>query len=225
MRLKRWLLFGLLLLVSVFSYNWQTKNLSVFTTLPIMNKIIVIDAGHGGYDPGKPGKYGKDEDELNLEIAQKLKELIEHTGGIAVMIREDDSLSDSSLSKDLKNRVLKANQVEGDVLISIHQNSFSQSKYKGAQVFYQQNSEKGKLLAELIQEELRKTLDPNNDRMAKSSNSYYILRNAKMPAVIVECGFMSNPGEERLLNDPNYQYKIAWAIYKGIIAYFQKTSE
>ncbi|KUK08326.1 MAG: N-acetylmuramoyl-L-alanine amidase, partial [Caldanaerobacter subterraneus] len=61
--------------------------------------------------------------------------------------------------------------------------------------------------------------------MAKSSNSYYILRNAKMPAVIVECGFMSNPGEERLLNDPNYQYKIAWAIYKGIIAYFQKTSE
>ncbi|MEQ2128951.1 N-acetylmuramoyl-L-alanine amidase CwlD [Caldanaerobacter subterraneus KAk] len=225
MRLKRWLLFGLLLLVSVFSYNWQTKNLSVFTTLPIMNKVIVIDAGHGGYDPGKPGKHGKDEDELNLEIAQKLKELIEHTGGIAVMIREDDSLSDSSLSKDLKNRVLKANQVEGDVLISIHQNSFSQSKYKGAQVFYQQNSEKGKLLAELIQEELRKTLDPNNDRMAKSSNSYYILRNAKMPAVIVECGFMSNPEEERLLNDPNYQYKIAWAIYKGIIAYFQKTSE
>jgi len=224
-RLKRWLLFGLLLLVSVFSYNWQTKNLSVFTTLPIMNKVIVIDAGHGGYDPGKPGKHGKDEDELNLEIAQKLKELIEHTGGIAVMIREDDSLSDSSLSKDLKNRVLKANQVEGDVLISIHQNSFSQSKYKGAQVFYQQNSEKGKLLAELIQEELRKTLDPNNDRMAKSSNSYYILRNAKMPAVIVECGFMSNPEEERLLNDPNYQYKIAWAIYKGIIAYFQKTSE
>ncbi|MGB9780747.1 MAG: N-acetylmuramoyl-L-alanine amidase CwlD [Caldanaerobacter sp.] len=212
-------------MISIFTYSWNTKNVFVFNTLPIMNKIIVIDAGHGGHDPGKPGKYGKNEDDLNLEIAQKLKELIEHTGGIVIMTREDDSLSDSSLSKDLKNRVLKANQLEGDVLISIHQNSFPQPKYKGAQVFYQQNSEKGKLLAESIQEELKRTLDPNNDRMAKSSNSYYILRNAKMPAVIVECGFMSNPEEERLLNDPNYQYKIAWAIYKGIINYFQKISE
>jgi len=212
------------LIVGLYSFK-KGYYIAAFKTVPIMNKVIVIDAGHGGPDPGKPGKYGKDEDELNLEIAQKLRELIEESGGIVVMTREDDTLSDSSLSKDLKNRVVKANEVIADVLISIHLNSFSQSKYKGAQVFYQNNSEKGKLLAELIQQELRNTLDPNNDRMAKSSNSYYLLRNAKMPAVIVECGFMSNPEEEKLLNDENYQYKIAWAIYKGLIHYFQKVSE
>jgi len=212
------------LIVGLYSFK-KGYYISVFKTVPIMNKVVVIDAGHGGPDPGKPGKYGKDEDELNLEIAQKLRELIEESGGIVVMTREDDTLSDSSLSKDLKNRVVKANEVIADVLISIHLNSFSQSKYKGAQVFYQNNSEKGKLLAELIQQELRNTLDPDNDRMAKSSNSYYLLRNAKMPAVIVECGFMSNPEEEKLLNDEKYQYKIAWAIYKGLIHYFQKVSE
>ena len=223
---KRWLMFLLIvsLIVGLYSFK-KGYYIAAFKTVPIMNKVIVIDAGHGGPDPGKPGKYGKDEDELNLEIAQKLRELIEESGGIVVMTREDDTLSDSSLSKDLKNRVVKANEVIADVLISIHLNSFSQSKYKGAQVFYQNNSEKGKLLAELIQQELRNTLDPNNDRMAKSSNSYYLLRNAKMPAVIVECGFMSNPEEEKLLNDENYQYKIAWAIYKGLIHYFQKVSE
>ncbi|KHO63358.1 N-acetylmuramoyl-L-alanine amidase [Thermoanaerobacter sp. YS13] len=223
---KRWMMFLLIvsLIVGLYSFK-KGYYITAFKTVPIINKVIVIDAGHGGPDPGKPGKYGKDEDELNLEIAQKLRELIEESGGIVVMTREDDTLSDSSLSKDLKNRVVKANEVIADVLISIHLNSFSQSKYKGAQVFYQNNSEKGKLLAELIQQELRNTLDPNNDRMAKSSNSYYILRNAKMPAVIVECGFMSNPEEEKLLNDENYQYKIAWAIYKGLIHYFQKVSE
>jgi N-acetylmuramoyl-L-alanine amidase len=223
---KRWMMFLLIvsLIVGLYSFK-KGYYIAAFKTVPIMNKVIVIDAGHGGPDPGKPGKYGKDEDELNLEIAQKLRELIEESGGIVVMTREDDTLSDSSLSKDLKNRVVKANEVIADVLISIHLNSFSQSKYKGAQVFYQNNSEKGKLLAELIQQELRNTLDPNNDRMAKSSNSYYLLRNAKMPAVIVECGFMSNPEEEKLLNDGNYQYKIAWAIYKGLIHYFQKVSE
>ncbi|GAB6118420.1 N-acetylmuramoyl-L-alanine amidase CwlD [Thermoanaerobacter brockii subsp. lactiethylicus] len=223
---KRWMMFLLIvsLIVGLYSFK-KGYYIAAFKTVPIMNKVVVIDAGHGGPDPGKPGKYGKDEDELNLEIAQKLRELIEESGGIVVMTREDDTLSDSSLSKDLKNRVVKANEVIADVLISIHLNSFSQSKYKGAQVFYQNNSEKGKLLAELIQQELRNTLDPNNDRMAKSSNSYYLLRNAKMPAVIVECGFMSNPEEEKLLNDENYQYKIAWAIYKGLIHYFQKVSE
>ena len=223
---KRWMMFLLIvsLIVGLYSFK-KGYYIAVFKTVPIMNKVVVIDAGHGGPDPGKPGKYGKDEDELNLEIAQKLRELIEESGGIVVMTREDDTLSDSSLSKDLKNRVVKANEVVAEVLISIHLNSFSQSKYKGAQVFYQNNSEKGKLLAELIQQELRNTLDPDNDRMAKSSNSYYILRNAKMPAVIVECGFMSNPEEEKLLNDEKYQYKIAWAIYKGLIHYFQKVSE
>ncbi|EMT38259.1 N-acetylmuramoyl-L-alanine amidase [Thermoanaerobacter thermohydrosulfuricus] len=223
---KRWMMFLLIvsLIVGLYSFK-KGYYIAAFKTVPIMNKVVVIDAGHGGPDPGKPGKYGKDEDELNLEIAQKLRELIEESGGIVVMTREDDTLSDSSLSKDLKNRVVKANEVIADVLISIHLNSFSQSKYKGAQVFYQNNSEKGKLLAELIQQELRNTLDPDNDRMAKSSNSYYLLRNAKMPAVIVECGFMSNPEEEKLLNDEKYQYKIAWAIYKGLIHYFQKVSE
>jgi len=222
MILKRFVLFIIILSIGVFSYISNYSKVYVFKYVPIMNKIIVIDAGHGGNDPGKPGVHGKDEDELNLEIALKLREIIEQSGGIVVMTREADELSDTNLNKDLKNRVEKANENMGDIFISIHLNSFSQSKYKGAQVFYQNNSTKGKVLAEKIQEELRKTLDSNNDRMAKSSNSYYVLRNAKMPAVIVECGFMSNPEEERLLNNKDYQYKIAWAIYKGIIGYFKE---
>lgn len=222
MCLKRLVLLIIIIGIGIFSYTMHSKSIKIFNVVPIMNKIIIIDAGHGGDDPGKPGTLGKNEDELNLEIAMKLRELIEESGGIAVMTREDDALSDSSLMKDLKNRVYKGNDSMGDIFISIHLNSFTQSQYKGAQVFYQNNSKRGKFLAETIQDELKKTLDPGNDREAKSSNSYFVLRHAKMPAVIVECGFMSNPYEEKLLNDKNYQYKIAWGIYKGIIRYFKE---
>lgn len=224
MKLKWFVLIVFIIVTGILAYVVYNRSIRTFNTVPIMNRVIIIDPGHGGNDPGKPGVYGKNEDELNLEIASKLKELIEESGGIVVMTREDDTLSDSSLMKDLKNRVYKGNNSMGDIFISIHLNSFTQSKYKGAQVFYQNNSEKGKLLAELIQDELRKTLDPGNNREAKSSKSYFVLRHAKMPAVIVECGFMSNPQEERLLNDKNYQYKIVWGIYKGIIRYFKETS-
>ncbi|AST57980.1 N-acetylmuramoyl-L-alanine amidase [Thermoanaerobacterium thermosaccharolyticum] len=224
MKPNRYLLLAGLMLLLVFLISFLNKSIETINYIPVMNKIVVIDAGHGGNDPGKPGKYGKDEDELNLEIASKLKNLIEESGGIALMTREDDALTDSDIMKDLKNRVYAGNNVKGDILLSIHLNSFPDPKYKGAQVFYQKNSKEGKLLAEVIQDELRKTLDPNNDRMAKETSTFYILRHAKMPAVIIECGFMSNPEEEKLLNDEKYQYKIAWAIFKGILRYFKENS-
>lgn len=212
-----------LITIIILNFLFQ-KSIETFHHIPIMNKIIIIDPGHGGGDPGKPGKYGKHEDELNLEIATKLRDLVDESGGISLMTREDDSLSDNNLMKDLKNRVLLGNNIKGDIFISIHLNSYPETQYKGAQVFYQKNSPQGKLLAKLIQDELKKTLDPKNDRMAKETSTFFVLRHAKMPAVIVECGFMSNPGEERLLNDKKYQYRIAWAIYKGISRYFKETA-
>ncbi|SNX54425.1 N-acetylmuramoyl-L-alanine amidase CwlD [Thermoanaerobacterium sp. RBIITD] len=224
MRINKYMILAFVLFILILLNNVLNKSIETLTYIPVMNKIIIIDAGHGGNDPGKPGKSGKDEDELNLAIATKLKDLIEESGGIVLMTREDDTLSDSNLMKDLKNRVYAGNDVKGDIFISIHLNSFPESQYKGAQVFYQKNSEKGKLLAEIIQDELKKTLDTNNERMAKETSTFFILRHAKMPAVIVECGFMSNPEEERLLNDDKYQYKVAWAIYKGILRYFKESS-
>ncbi|QSZ27239.1 N-acetylmuramoyl-L-alanine amidase CwlD [Aceticella autotrophica] len=223
MKVNKYILIAFLFFCTSLVYSCLNKSIEIFNKLPISNKIIIIDAGHGGGDPGKPGKYGKNEDELNLEIATKLKELIEESGGVAVMTRQGDPLSDN-LMQDLKNRVKKGNNANGEVFISIHQNSFPQEQYKGAQVFYHKNSEKGKFLAEILQKELKNTLDESNDRMPKETSTFYILRNAKMPAVIVECGFMSNPEEEKLLNDKKYQYKIAWAIYKGLMRYFNEIS-
>ncbi|MEG6567723.1 N-acetylmuramoyl-L-alanine amidase CwlD [Thermoanaerobacterium saccharolyticum] len=226
MQMKRYrgFLLATIVLMFIALLTFLGKTVETVNQIPLMNRIVIIDAGHGGSDPGKPGKYGEDEDKLNLKIALKLKDLIEESGGITLMTREDDTLSDKDIMKDLKNRVHAGNDVKGDILLSIHLNSFPDPRYKGAQVFYQKNSKEGKLLAELIQDELRKTLDPNNDRMAKETSTFYILRHAKMPAVIIECGFMSNPEEERLLNDENYQYKIAWAIYKGVNRYFKEKS-
>ena len=116
------------------------------------------------------------------------------------------------------------NESGGDLLISIHQNAFPSADAKGAQVFYHKSSKKGKLLAECLQINLKERVDGNNHRQAKENDSYYILRTTEIPAVIVECGFLTNQEEEKLLNDAGYQEKLAWAIYCGILDYFEKSS-
>ena len=113
------------------------------------------------------------------------------------------------------------NGSEGDMLISIHQNSFPQGSAKGAQVFYHNDSEKGKVLAEIIQNKFIEYVDSENTRQAKANTDYYILKNTKMVSAIVECGFLSNSAEEKMLNTDEYQSKVAWAIYMGIIEYFE----
>jgi len=197
---------------------------------PMKNKVIVIDPGHGGMDPGASGKTGVTEDKINLKISLKLSRLVEQSGGVAILTRVDDKglYTDgnakvrSKKNEDLRKRNDIINNSGADVFISIHLNSFPQAKYYGAQTFYQKGSSEGKRLAEFIQEELKGNIENKNHRMAKSINTIFLLKDKPMPSALVECGFLSNPEEERLLQDDKYQDKIAWAIFVGIARFLEQ---
>ena len=191
---------------------------------PMMDATIVLDAGHGGWDPGKTGERGANEKDLNLAVAEKLAEYLELGGANVILTRSSDDALGSGKKGDMAERKRIANESHADALVSIHQNAFPSAKAKGAQVFYHKSSEKGKVLAECVQESLRNRVDGSNQRQAKENKSYYILRTTEIPAVIVECGFLSNAEEEKLLNDAGYQEKLAWAIYCGVLDYFEKIS-
>ncbi|MFV0313890.1 MAG: N-acetylmuramoyl-L-alanine amidase [Anaerotignum sp.] len=188
--------------------------------LPVNQKVVVLDAGHGGWDPGKTGRVGEDEKILNLAIMVKLQQYLEQGGATVLVTRATDEALGSRKVSDMAERQKIANESDGDILISIHQNAFPSSSERGAQVFYYKSSEDGKRLAELIQESLKANVDGDNKRKAKQNQDYYILRTTQIPSVIVECGFLSNSHEESLLNDDAYQDKIAWGMYLGIIEYF-----
>ena len=217
----------LMLLISI---GFISKSTTAAFSLPIRSTVVVIDAGHGGRDPGASGRGGVTEEEVNLKIALKLRRLIEQGGGTAIMIREDDSglyteggnVTGTRKSEDLKNRHALINSCGADILISIHLNSFPQSQYYGAQTFYMKDEDKSRKLAENIQKELIKVLDRGNHRKAKAVDSIYILKNNNMPGALVECGFLSNSEEEQLLDDEHYQEKIAWSIFVGVIKYLEE---
>jgi N-acetylmuramoyl-L-alanine amidase len=200
----------------------------IWTTVPpgaIAGKVVVIDPGHGGIDPGCVGKSGIKEKEIVLPVAKYLSiELRKHNIRTILTREEDKSLAengDPRLSwkrRDLGARVDIANQAQADLFISIHANSFPESIWSGAQTFYNGQSSDSKLLAESIQDSLVRALGPNRRRALAAD--YRVLRESKMPASVVEIGFLSNPREETLLSDPSYQRKAASAIASGIIAYF-----
>lgn len=218
------------ILVLLMSIGFIGKSTAAVFSIPIRSTVVVIDAGHGGRDPGASGRSGITEENVNLKIALKLRRLIEQGGGTAIMIREDDTglyteegnRMDTRKSEDLKNRHALINSCGADILISIHLNSFPQSQYYGAQTFYMKNEEKSKRLAESIQKELIKVLNRGNERKAKTTDSMYILKNNNMPGALVECGFLSNHEEERLLDDEHYQEKVAWSIFVGIVRYMEE---
>lgn len=229
--IKKEVLLVLPLLILGIAFVFVDKNDSVPTMyLPITDKVIAIDAGHGGVDPGAIGKLGVKEDEINLQIALNLRSLIEENGGVVILTRndgqglytEDSTTLREKKNEDLRNRRIEVNNSEPDVLLSIHLNSFPQSQYYGAQAFYKEGCEKSKDLALLIQEELRNVLDKNNKRVPQPRDTIYLIREAEAPAVLVECGFLSNTEEEKRLIDPKYQQKIAWAIYIGVMRYFNE---
>ena len=185
---------------------------------------VVIDAGHGGEDPGKVGVHQEKEKEINLQIAKFVQMELENAGIRVVMTREtDEDLADENASnkkrQSLQRRCELATRENADCVVSIHQNSYTDASAKGAQVFYYTTSEEGKHLAELLQKFLVEGVDPENHRLAKGNDSYYLLKKMKSPTVIVECGFLSNPEESILLSSEEYQRKIASAISKGIINY------
>ncbi|HOE58008.1 MAG TPA: N-acetylmuramoyl-L-alanine amidase CwlD [Bacillota bacterium] len=217
------------ILILLISIGLIRKNTIAVFSFPIRSTVVVIDAGHGGIDPGASGNRGVKEDEVNLEIALKLRRLIEQGGGTAIMIREDDSglytegenAKGTKKSEDLKNRHILVNSCGADIFISIHANSFPQSKYYGAQTFYMRDDDISRRLAESIQNEAIRVLNRGNERKAKATDSIYILKNNNMPGALVECGFLSNHEEERLLEEEHYQEKVAWSIFAGIVKYLE----
>ncbi|GAA4653897.1 N-acetylmuramoyl-L-alanine amidase CwlD [Anaerocolumna aminovalerica] len=191
---------------------------------------VVIDPGHGGFDPGKVGLNDSLEKDINLSISLKLKTILEQNDINVIMTREEDkglySESDSSKkAADLRNRVEIINNSDAVVAVSIHQNSFGQESIKGAQVFYYSNSEEGKEFAELMQEQLKKSLNDGNKRLAKSNSNYYMLKKSNRPLIIIECGFLSNYTEAALLLDETYQEKLAWSIHLGILSYINQSTK
>lgn len=191
---------------------------------------IVIDAGHGGVDPGKVGINGAYEKDVNLSIALKLKDILKKKKCNVIMTRESDEGlycegDTNRKSADLKMRAEIMNQDEVDYIISIHQNSFAGESSHGAQVFYQSSSEVGKALAEELQKELVASLDTENHRQAKANDSYYLLKKTVKPIVIIECGFLSNREEADKLIQDEYQKQAAEAIAKGLFSYIDNTKE
>ncbi len=198
----------------------------------LQNKTIIIDAGHGGIDGGTSASDGTVEKDLNLQISLKINEILKSMGIKTVMTRTDDaSLNDQNAStirqkkvSDIKNRLAIINETDDAVFVSIHQNHFSQEKYSGAQVFYSKNNPQSQVLAEKIRFQLISVLQPENTREIKPSGSeIYLLHHAKVPAVMVECGFLSNYNETQLLKDEEYQRKLAFTVAMGIIDFLNQT--
>jgi len=194
----------------------------------ITNKTIIIDAGHGFPDSGTSSQSGIKESDINLKIASKLRKLLVKNKVKVILTRNDDnSLSKSKSNNkqdDLNKRVEIRDNSNADAFISIHLNHFGEPKYYGAQVFYNAYTPESDILANKLQEKLIDIADPSNTRNIKASNDIYILKNSKIPSVLVECGFLSNPEEAKKLNSEEYQQKLAWAIYCGIIDYFEMDS-
>lgn len=187
-------------------------------------KVVVIDAGHGGTDPGKVGINGALEKDINLLIAKRLTKLLEANGVKVIMTRNEDKglYEDTDSNKkvvDMKNRLHIMETEKPDLIVSLHQNSYSSESVKGAQVFYYKTSEEGAKIANIFQKQLIKTLDPSNHRVEKGNDSYFLLKKTSYPIVIVECGFLSNQEEAQLLNTVEYQEKVAWATHLGVMQY------
>lgn len=186
--------------------------------------VIVLDPGHGGEDPGAVAN-GVSEKDINLDIALRIRDMLSSCGYDVVMTRYDDRLlygtGEEGKKKyfDLRNRVASVNGLESPIFVSIHQNKFPAESCKGLQVFYSGNSEESRLLADMIQEDAR-LLQPENRRSAKcGSETVYILEKLEIPAVLVECGFISNRREAELLSAEDYRESVAFSIFCSICRY------
>ena len=177
---------------------------------------------------GAESSNGTSEAETNLKIALKLQNLLEQNGSTVILTRSDENAIYDIDSKTLKqkkisdihNRVKIGNESSADIFVSIHLNKIPQSQYDGWQTFYKNGSENGEKLAKSIQSSMNEAIEKNNNREAKTIDNIYIIKHVEIPTTIVECGFLSNKQEEQKLLDDEYQNKLAWGIYNGIIYYF-----
>ena len=223
------------LITSLLIVKVKNEAADVMEYMPVANKTIVLDAGHGGIDPGAMNNDKTIlEKDVNLAITKKLRDLLEASGATVIMTRDKDvSLYEEDENKtirqkyneNLRNRKNIIDKSDADVFVSIHLNAFEQSKYYGAQTFYPKGKDDGKELAQFIQDELKRVVDQDNDRKIKPRDDIYLLKNTTMPSVLIECGFLSNEKESKLLADSKYQDKVAWAIYVGIQKYLGQIAE
>ncbi len=190
---------------------------------------IVLDAGHGGLDPGAVSADGVQEKEINLDIVLTLRDLLAASGFSVTLTRETDcSLHEAGCrtvaqkkTSDLKKRLSIIKEHPQAVVVSVHQNHFGEPKYRGAQMFAGPKNEKSTVLAECLQSSFRRTIQPENTREVKpATRSVYIIYEAPNPIVLAECGFLSNPQESRQLADPAYRKAVALTLYQGILAYY-----
>ncbi|MBR4973402.1 MAG: N-acetylmuramoyl-L-alanine amidase, partial [Clostridia bacterium] len=190
---------------------------------------IILDAGHGGFDGGAVANDGTVEKDINLNITLTLEKMLEQSGFEVVMTRTDDSSTESNSNdkiakkkkSDLNNRLELMKKYDDAVFVSIHLNKFTTSAARGSQIFYSSKVESSKNLADSIQNSIVEKIQPENTRVnKKSTSSTYILHNATVPAVIVECGFLSNKAELELLKNEEYQNKMAFCIYCGILDFY-----
>ncbi|HHW47560.1 MAG TPA: cell wall hydrolase [Clostridiaceae bacterium] len=226
------LLVGLifLLLIAIYSLNVGTGEATPVTNPQNAQKTVIIDAGHGGEDPGVVSSYsGIKEKDLNLEIAFMTKEFLEKDGFKVIMTRTEDKLEyqpgttsvTQKRKQDLQRRKKIMDEGGADIVVSIHMNGFTESQYYGAQTFYPPNSPESQRLATEIQKALREIVDPQNGRQPQlKKEPIIILRDLKTPTTIVECGFLSNTEEEKKLQTKEYKEKLALAIKEGIKNYF-----
>lgn len=218
------------IIVFISSAALEENNTVQTAALPVSSKVIVIDAGHGSPDNGASSSSGITENEINLKIALKLQHLLEQGGSTVILTRSDENgiyeLDNKTLREkkvsDLKNRVKIGNESSADIFVSIHLNKIPQSQYYGWQTFFRKNDENSENLAKLIQANLTKVIQRENKREALSISDKYIVENVKLPITIIECGFLSNSEEESLLQQDDYQNKLALGIYLGIIEYFNQ---
>lgn len=215
------------LLAGLAVYEIPTAKVWNYWSLPLAGQTIVLDAGHGGPDGGAVSKQGVIEKDINLAVALYLRDYLQQAGAIVVMTREvDRDLAEPDTkgyskrkTEDLKKRVRFIEEQQAKMLVSIHMNSIPSPRWRGAQTFFYLNNGNSANLADLIQDELRRNLE-NTDRVAKQSDKpVYVLEALKIPAVLVEVGFLSNPEEAALLGDDKYQRKVAASIYQGILRY------
>ena len=227
---KKKILFVIILLCVCFFGVKRINKTEEVSAIILENKTIILDAGHGFPDEGAVAKDGTSEEKINLEIVLKLQELLKLSGVDVILTREDengiyDTEEESIRNKkvsDMKNRVKIGNTSNADIFVSIHLNKFENEKYKGYQTFYNKKNEKSERLAKLIQENLKQTMKDKNKRESLSIKNKYLMDNLKIPAVIIECGFLSNKEDLENLKQEEYQKKIAWGIYLGIMEFFEE---
>ena len=229
---KRIFISLLTVLISAFAFQMSNVNRTLNSletvALPVSDKVIVIDAGHGIPDEGAQSSNGTTEAQINLKIALKLQFLLEQAGSTVILTRSDENaiydLDSKTLRQkkvsDIHNRVKIGNESSADLFVSIHLNKVPQEQYWGWQCFYKDGDENSKKLAKLLQENLNEAIQKENKRVEMRLDNVYIIKHVEIPISIVECGFLSNEEEEKQLLNDEYQNRLAWGIYNGIIDYF-----